>query len=83
MFNSNQAILLVQKLKLAPRALFKSQGLNRKNLSICPKLLIVVELYGLVLNPRLKNRIPKANLQSLGPMFHHLLISLHQCSSIY
>ncbi len=49
-----------------------------KNISICPKLLINAELYGLALAPRLKkgyHPIWKANLQPLGPMFQHLLIS--------
>jgi hypothetical protein len=51
---------------------------TEKNFSICPKLLINAELYGLVLAPRLKrgyHHIWEANLQSLGPRFQHLLIS--------
>jgi hypothetical protein len=58
-----------------------TQGIKaeiRKLFSICPKLLIYVELYGLVLAPRVKKgycRIWEANLQPLGPMFQHLLIS--------
>jgi hypothetical protein len=55
MLNPNQAFLLVQKLKSAPRALF-TLGLKaelEKIFSICPKLLINAELYGLVLAPRL------------------------------
>jgi hypothetical protein len=57
-----------------------------KNFSICPKLLINAELYGLVLAPRLKkgyHQIWEADLQPLGPMLQHLLISSPQCSSIY
>jgi hypothetical protein len=49
-----------------------------KIFSICPKLIINAELYGLVLAPRLKtgyHRIWEANLQPLRPMFQHLLIS--------
>jgi hypothetical protein len=49
-----------------------------KNFSICPQVLINSELYGLVLAPRLKigyHQIWEANLQPLGPMFQHLLIS--------
>jgi hypothetical protein len=49
-----------------------------KVFSVCPKLLINAELYGLVLAPRLKNGyhlIWEANLQPLGPMFQHLLMS--------
>jgi len=50
---------------------------TEKNFSICPKLLINAENYGLVLGPRLKkgyHQIWEANLQALGPMFQHLLI---------
>jgi hypothetical protein len=46
--------------------------------SIYPKLLINTELYGLVLATRLKkgyHPIWEANLQPLGPIFQHLLIS--------
>jgi len=51
LFNPNQAFLLVQKLKSAPRAFFT---LGVEVISICPKLLINAELYGLVLAPRLE-----------------------------
>jgi hypothetical protein len=57
-----------------------------KNFSICPRLLINPELCRLDLAPRLKkgyHKIWEANLQPLGPMFQHLLISCHQCSSIH
>ncbi len=49
-----------------------------KNFSICPKSVMNAEHYGLVLAPRQKkgyHQIWKANLQPLGPMFQHLLIS--------
>ncbi len=47
MFNSNQAFLVVQKLKSAPRALKQEKKLEiEKIFSICPKLLINAELYG-------------------------------------
>jgi hypothetical protein len=49
-----------------------------KIFSICPKLLINAELYGLVLAPRLEkgyHRIWETNVQPLGPMFQHLLLS--------
>ncbi len=51
MFNSNQAFLLVQKLKSAPNKLYtRSQGWNRKrSFQSAPKLLINAELYGPVL----------------------------------
>jgi hypothetical protein len=58
MFNPNQAILLVQKLKLAPRAFtLGAKAEIEKIFSICPKLLINVELYGLLLAPKLKKYI--------------------------
>jgi hypothetical protein len=69
----------VQKLKLAPRAFTLGVKTEiEKIFSICPKLLINAELYGLVLDPRLKkgyHQIWEANLQPLGPMFQHLLVS--------
>jgi hypothetical protein len=50
--------------------------------SICHKLLMNAELCGLVLlGRRLKkgyHQIWEANLQTLGPMFQHLLILAHQ-----
>jgi len=79
MFNPDQAFLLVQKLKSAPRAFTLGVETEiEKIFSICPKLLINAELYGLVLDPRLKkgyHQLWEANLQPLGPMFQHLLIS--------
>jgi hypothetical protein len=77
-FNSNQAVILVQKLKSAQGLYTKSEGWNFFKNSICLKLLINAELHGLVLAPRVKKgyyRIWEANLQPLGPMFQHLLIS--------
>jgi hypothetical protein len=50
MFNPNQAFLLVQKLKLAPKGF--TLGLKAKienSFSMCLKLLVNAELYGLVL----------------------------------
>jgi hypothetical protein len=49
-----------------------------KIFSICPKLLINVDLYGLVLAPRLEKgyqRICEAYLQPLRSMFQRLLMS--------
>jgi hypothetical protein len=70
-----------------PQGLYtRSQGWNRKKLFNLPHVLINAELYGLLLAPRLKqgyHHICEANLQPLGPMFEHLRISWHQCSSIY
>jgi hypothetical protein len=78
MFNPNPAFLLVQKLKSAPKGFTLGVKADiEKNFSICPKLLINAELYGLVLAPRLKkgyHQIWEANLQLLGPMFQYLLI---------
>jgi hypothetical protein len=57
-----------------------------KIFSICPRLLINAELCGLDLARRLKkgyHKIWEPNLQHLGPMFQHLLMSCHQCSSIH
>jgi hypothetical protein len=54
MFNPNQAFLLVQKLKSVPRALHQELTEREKIFSICPKLLINAEVYGLVLAPSLE-----------------------------
>jgi hypothetical protein len=81
MFNPDQAFLLVQKLKSAPRAFTLGVKTEiEKIFSICPKLLINAELYGLVIGPKAEKRMP-SNLGSqfattlLEPMFQHLLIS--------
>jgi hypothetical protein len=82
MFNPNQAFLLVEKLEISPPSAF-TLGVKaelEKNFSICPKLLLNAELYELVLAPRLGkkkgyNQTWEANVQPLGPMFQHLLIS--------
>jgi hypothetical protein len=79
MFNTNQAFLLVQKLKSALRALF-TLGVKpelEKIFSICPKLLINAELDGLVLAPRLKKKDTiqfgrpkkKPKMLKVGPKF--------------
>ncbi len=76
MFNLNQAFLLVQKWKPAPRALHKESRLKQKEYFNMPQ--IYVKLYGLILGPRVKKgyyQIWEANLQPLGAMFQHLLIS--------
>jgi hypothetical protein len=50
-----------------------------KIFSICPKLLMNAEIYGVVLAPRLKKRIPSilgSQFATLGgPMFQHLLVT--------
>jgi hypothetical protein len=66
MFNPNQAFLLVQQFELGPKGFYtRSQRLKYRNkiFSICPKLLIKAELYGLVSAPRLKKDTMEANLQ--------------------
>jgi hypothetical protein len=53
---------------------FKTE-IGKKN-SICPKVLINAELYGLVLAPRLKketNKFGEPVCNPAGPMFQHLL----------
>ncbi len=56
----------------------RSQGWNRKKIfSICPKLLINTELYGLVLAPRLKKTIPS----NLGSQFASLVENVLSFSS--
>jgi hypothetical protein len=68
----------MQKLKSVPRAF--TLGIKaeiEKIFSICPKLLINAELYGIVISPRLKKkRIPT----NLGSQFGN---PWAQCSSIY
>jgi len=56
MFNPNQAFLLVQKLKSAPKGFTLGvESELEKILSICRKLLMNAEFYGLVLlAPRLE-----------------------------
>jgi hypothetical protein len=78
MFNPNQAFYW-SKVEISPIGftLVVKAELEKK-ISICPKLLINAELYGLVLAPRLGKgyqRIWEAYLQPLGSMFQHLLMS--------
>jgi hypothetical protein len=63
MFNPNQAFVLVQKLKSGFNLGVKAK--IEQIFSICPKLLINVKLYGLVLNPSVEERI----LLNLGSQF--------------
>jgi hypothetical protein len=71
MFNSNHAFLLLQKLKPALSAKITLGVKAKKEMifSICPKLLINVEL---VLAPRLKKRIPS----NLGSQFATLVANV-------
>jgi hypothetical protein len=83
MFNPNQAFLLVEKLKSAPRVLHWELKLNQKKIfCICPKLLINAELYGLVVAPSPEKGY-KSNLRgqfaTLGAnvsAFIHILTSM-------
>jgi hypothetical protein len=57
MLNSNQAFLLMKKLKSTPRGF--TLGVHaeiEKMLSICHKLLMYAELYGFVLAPKAETR---------------------------
>jgi hypothetical protein len=57
MFNSNQAFLLMQKLKAAPKDFILGvKAKIEKNFSICPKLLINAEPYGCVLEPKAEKK---------------------------
>ncbi len=66
------------KVEISPKGFTLGVKAEReKNFSICPRLLKNAELYGLVLDPRLKkgyHQIWEVNSQPLGPMFQHLLI---------
>ncbi len=78
MLNPNPAFLLVQKLKSAPKSF--TLGVKADEiLSICPKLLINAEFLWPSIGPKVEkqgyHQIWEANLQPLGPMFQHLLIS--------
>jgi hypothetical protein len=62
-------------LKSAPKCyitLGVSRPKKKKIFSICPKLLINIELYDLVLGPRLKKRIPS----NLGSQFTTLVANV-------
>jgi hypothetical protein len=70
------------KVEISPKGFtlgVKAELYGKKIFSICPKLLLNAELYGLVLAPRLKKKgyhqIWEVNLQPLGPIFQHLVIS--------
>ncbi len=86
MFSPNQAIPIGEKVEINPNGCTPGGKAElEKIFSICPKLLINAELYGHVWAPRLEkgyHRIWEADLQPLGPMFQHLLMSSSQCSRI-
>jgi hypothetical protein len=97
MFNPNQAFLLVQKLKSAKGFTVGDKAEIKNIFSICPTLLINVELYGLHIGPEAENRI-SSNLGSqfatLGAnvptfiniltfMFYHLLVIWGQTTTLH
>ncbi len=64
------------KVETSPKGF--TQGIKVEIFFIINMPQVYAELYGLVLAPRVKKRycqIWEANLQPLGPMFQHLLIS--------
>jgi hypothetical protein len=74
----NSGIPIGAKVEISPKGFRLGVKVElEKIFPICPKLLINTELYW-VLAPRLEkgyHRISEANLQSLGSMLQHLLIS--------
>jgi hypothetical protein len=67
----------MQKLEISPKNFTLGVKAEiEKIFSICPELLINAELYGLVISPMLKKRIPT----NLGSQFEN---PWAQCSSIY
>jgi hypothetical protein len=72
MFNPNSSILIGAKVEISPKGFTLGVKAEiEKSFSICPKLLINAEHYGLVLAPRQKKKegyhqIWEANLQPLG-----------------
>jgi hypothetical protein len=92
MLNPKSSIPIGEKVEISPKGFtlgVKAEREKKKTFSICPKLLINAELYGLVLAPltlffifpisppRLKkgyHQIWEANVQPLAPMLQHLLI---------
>jgi hypothetical protein len=79
MFKCKSSIRIGAKVEISPKGFTLGVKADiEKSFSICPKLLLNVEHYGLVLAPRLKkgyHQIWEANLQPLRPMFRHLIIS--------
>jgi hypothetical protein len=74
---SKSSIPIGPKVELGPKGFtvgVKAE-IEKIEKSICSKVLINAELYGLVLAPRLKNDTMEPNLQPLGPMFQLLLIA--------
>jgi hypothetical protein len=85
MLNPNQAFLLVEKLEISPKGFTLGVKAElEKIFSICPRLLINAELYGLVLPQVWKKDTMESGrsiCNPLGPMFEHLLITWGQTTS--
>jgi hypothetical protein len=81
------SIPIVAKVEIGPKDFTLGiQAEREKKNSICPKLLINADLYGLVYKARRLKKgyhhgIWEANLQPLGPMFQHLLVMWGQTTS--
>jgi hypothetical protein len=79
MFNPNPAFPIGPKVEISHKGFpIGVKAEIQKKLFNLPQVLINAELYGLVSATRLKkgyHQIWEANLQSLRPMFQHLLIS--------
>jgi hypothetical protein len=74
-FNSNQAFLSVQKMKSTPKGFILGVKIEiEKIFSICPKLLINVELYDFILAPRLKKDSNEFGKPICNPWCHCLFI---------
>jgi hypothetical protein len=87
MFSPNQEFLLVQKSKSAPNGFtLGDKSKLEKIFSICPKLVINAELYGLVLAPKAGKRIPSnlgGQFAALGANVSAFINILTSISSIY
>jgi hypothetical protein len=68
-----------QSYNLQTKGMIDEACIAYKSFSICPKLVINAEHYGLVLAPRLKKKdtikFGRPICNPWGPMFKHLLIS--------
>jgi hypothetical protein len=77
---SESGIPIVAKVEISPEGFTLGIKAELENIfSICPKLLINAELYGLLLTPRLErgyHRLWEANLRPLGPMFSAFISNL-------
>jgi hypothetical protein len=88
MFSSNQSIPIGAKVEISIKGF--TLGVKAEIYLFFKNLPQVTNkcssLWPCIWQPRLEkgyHPIWEANLQLLGPMFQHLLISWHQCSSIY